>query len=72
MVTQGLAMIAGEDHDGVLDLAARFQRVEHPPDVVVNQLDHGVVLGLIGLGIQIFRTPGCSLEVDLLQAILIR
>jgi len=40
MVAQHLAVVAGEDDDGVFSLPGFFQCIEQATDILVDQLDH--------------------------------
>ena len=63
MVSEHFAVIAGEDDDGVFALPGLFERVQETADIVVDQLDHGVVGGDHFLGVEFLRWPGLVLEI---------
>ena len=45
MIAEHLPVVGHEYHDGVLDLPGPLKRVEHPPDLFVDEVAHGVVGG---------------------------
>ena len=45
MIPQRLAMIAGEDNQGIAALAGDFKRINDTGDLIINQLDHRVIGG---------------------------
>ena len=64
VVSEHFAVIAGEDDDGVIALPGFFKRVQETADIVVDQLDHGVVGGDHVLGVEFLGRTGLVLEVS--------
>ena len=61
MIAEHLAMIGHEDHHGVVALAGARKRLQHPPHLLVDQLDHAVV-GRLLPPLPVSRRPGVLLE----------
>ena len=72
VISQRLAVVAGEDDHRVGQLAALLQGVQHPANVVIDQFDHGEVFRLVRLSVEVLRPPRRRLEVDGSQALLRR
>ena len=70
MIPHGFAVIAGKDDHGILELSGCLKALHDAIELVINLLDHGIIIRLHLKGIMAFRGQRITLKVDGCEAAL--